>query len=309
MSLSQVQISANRVALRYEDQFVRSLVSNYREAVRDIRSELAGLYERYAVGGKLTNAQMTRYNRLSKMDAQLTEALGPHIRSANTTIRRLAGSQYEEAFYRAAWSYDNELRTSLKWGQIPIEQVKAAVANPMAELALRELPIHTLNRVRRAVAQGLIRGLSMPKMMRGIRDAMGTTTADAMRIARTEAHRAREVGHLAASQSAAEQGVDLMRVWDAALDDRTRSSHARLDGEKATPTGRFPGGPIAPGLWGIAGEDINCRCRATDVIEGYEPQGRRIQGEVQEYKTFGAWAKEHGITGNKYGQRYNFIRS
>ena len=143
-------------------------------------------------------------------------------------------------------------------------------------------------------------------MMRGVRDAIGVTARQAMTIARTEAHRARELGHLMASQEAADKGVELWRVWDAALDDRTRSTHARLDGKKVKAGKPFTGSVYYPGGWGIASEDINCRCTVTDVIEGYEPKGRRAEGEVQPYQTFPAWAKDHGITGSRYGQKYNF---
>ena len=284
------------------------MLRNYTRAQRDILAELTGLYERYAVGGKLTLAEMTRYNRLTKMEAQIAEILKPYAVNVNRDIQRLTSAQYEESFYRAGWSYDNELRTSLGWGQIPTEQVKAAVANPLRATAVKELSEQALNRVNRAVQQGLIRGLSLPKVMREIRDAAGITASQAMRIARTEAHRSRELGHLAASHQAVDKGVALWRVWDATLDMNTRPSHAALDGERARVGENFRNGPELPGQWGIASEDINCRCHATDEIEGYEPVGRRIRGEgVQPYKTFREWAGERGITGNRYGKAYNFL--
>lgn len=310
MSLKKTQQTATRIAIRHEEQIAAELVKAYRQAVREIRGELSLLYERYAVNGQLTLAQMTQYNRLSKMERQIVEIMRPHIRNNRALLEKLAEVQYEESFYRAGWSYDNELRTSLGWGQIPTEQVKAAVANPLRATAVKELSEQAMNRVNRAVQQGLIRGLSLPKMMREIRDATGITAAQAMRIARTEAHRSRELGHLDASQRAVDKGVDLWRVWDATLDMRTRSTHAALDGERARVGENFLRGPELPGQWGIASEDINCRCHAVDVIEGYEPVGRRIRGEgVQPYKTFRDWATEHGITGNRYGQKYNFVRS
>lgn len=309
MSLKTTQQRANNVAIRHEEAIAAELVKSYRQAVKEIRGELAGLYERYAVNGQLTIAEMTRYNRLTRMERQIREIMRPHINANRALLEKLSEVQYEESFYRAAWSYDNELRASLGWGQIPREAVKAAVANPLRETAVKELSQQTLNRVNRAVQQGLIRGLSMPKMMRGIRDAAGISAADAMRIARTEAHRSRELGHLEASQRATDKGVDLWRVWDATLDSRTRPSHAALDGTKRRPGKAFPGGAEYPGGFGIASEDINCRCRVVDEIEGYEPEGRRIEGKVQEYRTFREWARERGITGNRYGQKYNFVRS
>ena len=148
----------------------------------------------------------------------------------------------------------------------------------------------------------------MPEMMRGVRDAMGISARQAMVIARTEAHRAREIGHLDASLASAEKGVDLRRVWDAALDNRTRDSHARLDGVKVKLGEKFLGMTERPGGFGIASEDINCRCTVTDVIEGYEPENRRTSegSDPEPYRTFREWSRHNGITRSRYGQTYQF---
>jgi len=336
LTIDQTKTTA-RAEQRAERVINRQIVREYRRALKDIRGELAELYERYAKNGELTLAEMTRYNRLSKMDRQIAKALGPRIRGVNQAIERLTESQYQEAWYRTAWSYDNALRTSLGWGQIPIEQVRAAVANPLREIATARLTNETRIRMNRAIRQGLIQGSSMPRMMRGVRDAIGVTTSEAMRIARTEAHRARELGSLEADMKAADKGVELMRVWDATLDSRTRPAHAALDGKQARPGEEFPGGPVAPGMWGEASQDINCRCSANKVIEGYEPQNRRVRYTDEErqraqerenrraaregrepirvgnsyvtkdYIDFTTWAKQRGVTRSRYGQEYDFL--
>ena len=275
------------------------------DSLRAVHKELRGLYKKYSVNGVLTNAEMTRYNRNAAMQRQLSEILKPYAVRNTELLRTLTESQYEASFYRTAWSYDNTLRTSLGWGQIPIRQVKAAVWNRYNKGSLARLSIAHRTRLQRAITQGITRGLSLPKMMREVRDALGVTQRQAMMITRTEAHRAREVGHLGASQDAMDKGVELWRVWDAALDSRTRDTHAQLDGKRVKPGESFPGGAEYPGGFGIASEDINCRCTVTDVIEGYEPTGRRVDGEVQPYQTFGEWARSNGITQSRYGQRYN----
>ena len=252
---------------------------------------------------------MTKFNRLMAMHRQIEKTLSPYVTRNRALMDKLSGVQYEESFYRHAWSYDNELKVSMGWGQIPTRQVEAAVRNRLTLGSLNDLSNHTRTRVRRAITQGLIRGSPLPRMMKDIRYQMGVTTSDAMRIARTEAHRARELGHMAAGERSEAMGVEITRVWDASLDSRTRPTHAALDGAKTGVGKNFPNGPVAPGQWGIASEDINCRCTVIDQIEGYEPTTRRIRGEgVQPYKTFETWAKERGITGNRYGQKYNFVK-
>jgi len=49
---------------------------------------------------------------------------------------------------------------------------------------------------------------------------------------RTEVHRARELGKIESLEHAFEQGFNMTKVWDSALDDRTRESHQELDGQE-----------------------------------------------------------------------------
>lgn len=307
-NLEKLQKTANKLLLMNETTAIRELAGNYMSAANAIRDELAKLYERYAVGGKLTHAEMTKYNRLLSLEKQIREVAMPHVLANNRLLDRLARVQYEEAFYRHAWAIDNAVGMRMRWGLLSPDQVKAAVENELRHLAKRRLADETLLRVRRAVAQGVIRGTSMRGMMRDIRDVMEVSNSDAMRIARTEAHRAREQGHKAASDRANDLGVLVTRVWIASLDDRTRSSHARLDGRPESEwrlggiKPEYPGDPALP-----AEESINCRCDTYDKVRGYEPEVRRARDKgVEPYQDFETWADSRGVTASRYGEQYNF---
>lgn len=320
-NLTTNQTRTNKLTLLRELSGVRELARNYSDALDAIRNDLAKLYERYAEAGKLTHAEMSKYNRLRSLEKQLTETIRPIALKNNRLIEKLSRVQYEEAFYRHAWSIDQAAGVSLRWGLLSPDQVAAAVANPLRELAKRDLSRATLTRVRRAISQGLIRGLTLRKMMGEVREAMNTTANDAMRIARTEAHRAREMGNWDVTKKAAEQGIEIVKVWDATLDSRTRASHGSMDGQRrkvVTDDGdarlerpfQSPNGgqTTRPGGFGIASEDINCRCTAVDEIEGYPPKVRRVRDEgLQPYQTFGEWARSRGVRASRYGERYNFV--
>jgi len=309
--LGQNQRSATRLVMRNEARIERALTDNYAAALNAIRSDMARVYERYAINGRLTNAEMTKYNRLRALDKQIVSELRPTIEANRKLIEKAAEVQYDEAFYRRAWSIDQAAGVSLRWGMLSAEQVRAAVANDLRHLAQRGVARETLERVRRAITQGVIRGTTLRQMMSGVRQAMENTGGQAMRIVRTEAHRSRELGALAARESAVNQGVELTRVWDASLDTRTRSAHARLDGK---PESEWRLGGIKPEYPGdprLAPEhSINCRCTATDVVEGFEPKVRRTrENGLEPYQTFGAWAERHGVRASRYGEEYNFLRA
>ena len=82
-------------------------------------------------------------------------------------------------------------------------------------------------------------------------------------IARTEGHRISEQSKADSRQKAKEAGADVLKQWDSTLDSRTRESHQKLDGqireleEPFEVNGRQA---MQPGGFGVAKEDINCRC-------------------------------------------------
>ena len=83
----------------------------------------------------------------------------------------------------------------------------------------------------------------------------------AMRITRTEGNRISNESAYDASMSAKDKGADVVKSWDAALDGRTRESHARVDGEIRELDEKFSNGLKYPGdSSGGAAEVVNCRC-------------------------------------------------
>jgi uncharacterized protein with gpF-like domain len=156
-------------------------------------------------------------------------------------------------------------------------------------------------------------------MSKDIKDAINGNFADAERIARTEAGRAQTEGSQRSYDQAYRQGIQLKQIWDATLDSRTRPRHAQLDGQEAVNVGTqenpdfrwdVPGIGMVPGpkQSGVASFDINCRCAVRSEIEGFEPDKRRSrEGGLKEYRTFTEWAKDKGITANRYGQKFDFV--
>ena len=91
----------------------------------------------------------------------------------------------------------------------------------------------------------------------------GGTADDVVRIVETEAHRDANAG---AYDAAIASGATT-KVWHTMNDDRVRDSHYWLEGVSAPIDGEFYNwrgeSTMYPGQWGIAEEDINCRCWLT----------------------------------------------
>lgn len=84
---------------------------------------------------------------------------------------------------------------------------------------------------------------------------------NAIRIARTEGHRIQTTATMDAMTEAKDRGADVLKQWDATLDDRTRESHVAVDGQIRELDKPFSNGLDYPGdPDGGAAEVINCRC-------------------------------------------------
>lgn len=119
----------------------------------------------------------------------------------------------------------------------------------------------TLDDVMRTVDKEVV-GKTWRDRMREIYDR-GGTVADVVRIAETEAHRD---SNAAAYETAKAAGAK-NKTWHTMLDDRVRDSHFWLEGVSAPIDGEFYNykgeSTMYPGEWGIAEEDVNCRCWVT----------------------------------------------
>ena len=272
------------------------IVRAYRVALESIQQDLAGLYRRYSKDGKLYWTEMNKYKRLQTLEASIRKALGKQLRGVDSYIEKQTIAAFSDSFYRHAWAIDQDAGFAFSWGGVPTEAVEAIVNSPLSKLAdspaLAAARAGAINRVRNEITLSLVRGESYDKMSRRIGMVLGFDEDNqfmgrgeayrSMRIARTEANRAMVQGQARTYEKARENEIVVEEYWDAALDDRTRAAHGRMDGEKRGPDGMFdtPVGKIpAPMTSGVPSFDINCRCRIRGQIPGYPPQTRYVRGE------------------------------
>lgn len=294
----------------------RGIIRSYGAALLSIRKELKAIYDRYAADGKLTNGEMSKYNRLVTVQDRIEEILEEKLRQVDSLTRRLTGEQYKESFYRHAYAIDQAGGMALSWGQIPEDAVKAAVESGYSKLASSKAMARsrsgTVEKVRREIALSVIRGDSYDTLARRISDALGVRVAGrkaeytdrgaaarSLTVARTEGQRVLAEGQAEATRRAAELGCEIETVWDATLDGRTRPAHGALDGRpKDDPEKGWDvpgiGWVSAPLHSGVASFDINCRCRMRDRIKGYPPEERYVRGDgIKPYQTYAEWKAEH----------------
>ena len=171
--------------------------------------------------------------------------------------------------------------------------------------------------ITRQVTGGILQGESIGKIADRLQANLpAMERASALRAARTAVTGAQNAGRMESYAAAEKMGTKLQREWIATLDNRTRHSHAMVDGERRAlgesfSNGcRFPGDPQGP-----ANEVYNCRCTLAAVVAGVDTSGgqRRARdpatGESvlipdMTYAQWEAWKKsENGAAWETYRKK------
>lgn len=127
-----------------------------------------------------------------------------------------------------------------------------------------------------AITQGIIQGESIPQIAKRIATVTGESNyKSAVRNARTAFTGAQNAGRMEGLHKAQQLGIKVKKQWVATNDNRTRDTHAELDGTIVdvdepfvTTAGNeimYPGDPTAD-----ASEVYNCRCTLVYVYEENE---------------------------------------
>lgn len=153
---------------------------------------------------------------------------------------------------------------------IPVDQaaaVKAVLTDSKVSNGLYNALGVNVKKLKKTITQEISRGIasSLPysDIARNISSVSKAPLSRAKTIARTEGHRIQQTSARDAQYAAKKKGADVLKQWDAALDGRTRPSHARVDGEIRELDEEFSNGLMYPGdPSGGAAEVVNCRCTA-----------------------------------------------
>jgi hypothetical protein len=288
---------------------IDSLISSYerkaqrilKKALDETRAVMSEIYEKYAINGVLTKAQMTQYNRLASLEKRLLEILDPAIRATLADMRRLPPEVYADSFFRHAWAIDESSKIALNWGLLNKDAVIAELRNEFDKIAYERYRAGLKQGLRAALNKGLPLGKSYADMARDIKEHFTRYYYEALRIIRTEGQYAMNAGADATYARAEEEGIGGAYVWSATLDGKTRDTHATMDGRERDKDGYYtlPNGEQAryPADENLsAGERINCRCIERFDIDSIPPEYRRTREDgVIEYQTYAEWAYERGV--------------
>lgn len=185
-----------------------------------------------------------------------------------TGISDYLAKSYEDAFFGVLYDLHGQGIPLI----FPIDQEEATRAiqldSKLSEGLYKRLGVDTQalkTEIRGSVSRGIASNASWGQVARSIQNRMNIGLNRAIRIARTEGHRIQNESRYDAQVKAKQRGANVVKQWDATLDRRTRSTHQQLDGQireieepYVIPSNGRRG--MYPGGFGVAAEDINCRC-------------------------------------------------
>ena len=123
-----------------------------------------------------------------------------------------------------------------------------------------------------AITQAVLQGKAIPDVAKSLEKVTDMDKRAAVRNARTAVTCAQNKARFDSYERAEELGIKMKKVWIATLDDRTRESHAELDGEEVDINEKFSNGlmfPADPDPDVEPSQIYNCRCRMITQIDKY----------------------------------------
>lgn len=276
--LSQEQLKISKLNSKLLKSQEKELLLIYQRSLKNIRNEMFKMSDK----ADFTLNDLLKYNRLDKLEAQVLQEIKNISLATYKNISSTNKELIKRTFYQGWQGYEKETGAKISFDRFSAEQIKAIVQNPYPKVSLKDLikdlTASEIKNLKIILGSGLSMGKSVSKIAVELKDMLEINYNRALKIARTEAGRANSKAQLELTSQAEEMGFKIRKVWNAVLDNRTRDSHAAMDGVKADDDGLFnvngvimsaPQQVVSDPDGNSASEVINCRCNYLEELEEY----------------------------------------
>ena len=290
MNKSQKQVQ--QANLEAEEDAIELLKKIYEQAKKDTEKKISELSTRT----DLENIQSIIYQK------QYQEAIKKQLEGV---LDDLQGKQFMTVADYLQISYDNgyvgvmyDLNNQGIPVIMPINQeqvVKALQTDSKISQGLYNRLGEDVKSLKKSIRSELTRGIAegstwneiASRIANGMNSPYRKAFNNTIRIVRTEGHRIQQQAALDAQHRAKEAGAYVVKQWDSTLDNRTRPHHRRLDGQIRELDESFKVDGLkatAPGQFGRAAEDCNCRCcllqRASWALDEDELEEQKERAKI-----------------------------
>ena len=266
--------------LNNEEAVIRRLKSVYNQALKDIEAKAKALQDQIntldALQGMTSNpeelAKLKSMEQAKVYQKQYQDALKKQVSSVLDnmqveefkTVSEYLQKCYEDGFLGAMYDLQGQ-GIPLCFPMDQEAMVRAVQLDSKISEGLYTRLGEDVSLLKRKITAQVSRGIATGMMFSQVANQLAGYTKigynNAVRIARTEGHRIQVQSAMDACHKAAEKGANVVKQWDSTLDNRTRPSHQKVDGEIRELDEPFSNKLMYPGdPSGGAAEVVNCRC-------------------------------------------------
>jgi hypothetical protein len=302
--MNKRQLEVEKAKLREEKKLLKELKKIYEDAAKEVEQKirisngkidlLLSVYDELDEKQKsLLQSQIYQKKFQENLKKQLDELIGNLNADSYDSITRYLTDSYYTGYIGTMYDIQGQgipLITPINEKQV----TRAMTLNTKLSVPLYTRMGIDVGVLKKQIAKHISRGIatssSYAHIARNIDGASNIGFNKAMRIARTEGHRIQVLSANDAQHAAKAKGCEVVKQWDATLDGRTRPMHRLLDGKLAEIDEPFVVDDIEvmyPGGFGIASQDVNCRCALL--------QRARWALDADELKTLKERAEYYGL--------------
>lgn len=297
------------VLLEHEKEIRSQLKETYTAALADVKKQLKSLLKDPENQTKIMQAKYQK-----QLEADLQRILAGLGDSTVEGVEDYLQKSYEDGFLGCL--YEMHRQDVCLVLQVPEDQVERVIRRDTAGYNFSERLYRDKEQlvqdVKSELSRGLATGAGYKQIARQLAAVSEASLYRSYRIVRTEGHRVQNESRMDSMNAAKAKGANVVKQWDATVDGRTRPSHRKLDGqirELDEPFEVDGKKAMYPGGFGIAKEDIWCRCRMVQrarwALSEEEQKYSRIAGDIISTKsdTYRQWKAEYLEKTSGYGKK------
>lgn len=258
----------------------KNIFKGYNDSLKYLKSEMANLYEKYSIDGKLTEDAMNKYDRIKTLEKSILLTTSKLYTLSSKEIIETLRKTFIDTSKSIISIVDNETGRKLKPITKSIDVTKTINKN-MAGLNWTErIGKHRgdlIYDLQKTVKEGISQGDTYKSMAKRMTKTMDISLNKSTTIVRTESSRVMATAQKDTLDKVAKAGIVMKKSWTTVSDERVRGNnpkdimdHVSMDGVTIPYDEDFklPGGAtgFGPKLTGTF-NDINCRCFLTVSFE------------------------------------------
>lgn len=314
MTMDKKQAEIEKLLLEHEKEVFKELKKSYTTALADIKGRVLNLQNKL---NELNAIDTTGYNpesleilqsmKQSKIyQLEYQKALEKQINSiidvlkqdTTTNIRVFLNKMYQDSYLGIQYYLNSKGIPMIT----PLNQslIIKSIEKEIDKMTFAQRLNANMNDFKKTVKAEITRGIANGSTYKEIAQQLSMKTGEDLykskRIARTEGGRVSSEAKLQSMRDEKEKGADIVKQWDSTLDGKTRYLHRELDGQIAEVGKPFKVAGMeveAPNMFGLASEDVNCRCVVLTIprwdIEDTRVKYDNEHGELIETKNYNDW--------------------